>query len=52
MSHCTKFILGDPGAVSWVGKKGAMKVFKLGWKSPWVLTPARPFPNGQANAGS
>ena len=46
MSHCII------GAVSRVGRKGVMKVFKLGRKSPWVLTPARPFPNGQANVGS
>ena len=52
MPHCTKLILRDPGAVSRVGRKGPMKVFKLGRKSSWVLTPTRPFPNGQANAGS
>ena len=34
------------------GRKGATKVFKYGWKSPWVLTLTGPFPNGQANAGS
>ena len=34
MSHCII------GAVSRVGRKGVMKVFKLGRKSPWVLTPA------------
>ena len=47
-----KRILGDPGAVSWVGRKGTTKVFKHRWKSPWVLTLTGPFPNGQANAGS
>ena len=31
-------ILGDPGAVSRVGKKGAKKVFKHAQKSPWVPT--------------
>ena len=31
-------ILGDPGAVSRVGKKGAKKVFKHGQKSLWVPT--------------
>ena len=48
----TCIILGDPGAVSWAGRKGATKVFKYGRKSPWVLTFTGPFPNGQANAGS
>ena len=33
-------------------EKGATKVFKHRWKSPWVPTLTRPFPNGQANAGS
>ena len=28
-------ILGDPGAASRVGSKGATKVLKYGWKSPW-----------------
>ena len=45
-------ILGDPGAVSRAGRKGATKVFKHGWNSPWVPTPTGPFPNSQANAGS
>ena len=31
-------ILGNPGAVSQAGLKGATKVFKHGWKSPWVPT--------------
>ena len=30
------------------GEKGATKVFKHGWKSPWVPTLTGPFPNGQA----
>ena len=30
----TCIILGDPGAVSWAGRKGATKVFKYGRKSP------------------
>ena len=36
-------IPGDPGAVSWVGRKGATKVFNHGWKSPRLgnrLSPA------------
>ena len=45
-------ILGDPGAVSRAGRKGATKVFKHGRKSPWVPTLTGPSPNGQANAGS
>ena len=45
-------ILGDPGAVSRAGIKVATKVFKHGWKSPWVPTLTGPFPKGQANAGS
>ena len=45
-------ILGDPGAVSRVGRKGATKVFKHRRKSPWVPTLTGPFPNGQAIAGS
>ena len=31
-------ILGDPGGVSRVGRKGGTKVFRYGQKSPWVLT--------------
>ena len=45
-------ILGDPGAVSRAGRKGATKVFKHRRKSPWVPTLTGPFPNGQVNAGS
>ena len=45
-------ILGDPGAVSRAGRKGATKVFKYRRKSPWVPTLTGPFPNGQENAGS
>ena len=37
-------ILGDPGAVSRVGRKGAKTVFKYKRKSPWVLTLTEPFP--------
>ena len=44
-------ILGDTGAVSRAGRKGATKVFKYKRKSPWVPTLTGPFPNGQANAG-
>ena len=46
------YILGDPGAVSRAGRKGATKVFKHRRKSPWVPTLTGPFPKGQANAGS
>ena len=45
-------ILGDPGAVSRVGRKGETKVFKYGWKSPWVPTLIKLFPKIQAEAGS
>ena len=45
-------ILGDPGAVSRARRKVTRKVFKHGWKSPWVPTLTRPFPKGQANASS
>ena len=41
-------ILGDPGAVSQAGRKGATKVFKHRRKSPWVPTLTGPFPSGQA----
>ena len=44
-------ILGDPGAVSRAGRKGATKVFKCGRKNTWVPTLTGPFPNGQVNAG-
>ena len=45
-------ILGDPGAVSRVRRKGGTKVFKYGWKSPWVPTLIKLFPKIQADAGS
>ena len=45
-------ILGDPGAVSPVGKKGGTKVFKKGRKSPWVPTLTELFPKIRADAGS
>ena len=45
-------ILGDPGAVSRVGKKGVTKVFKYGQKSPWVPTLTELFPKIQVEAGS
>ena len=45
-------ILGDPGAVIRVGRKGATKVFKYERKSPWVPTLTGPFPKLQADAGS
>ena len=59
--HCEKkilmlsssvVILGDPGAVSRVGRKSVMKVFKYGRNSPWVPTLTKLFPKIQANAGS
>ena len=51
-SKTSRLILGDPGAVSRAGRKGATKVFKYKRKSPWVPSLTGPFPNGQANAGS
>ena len=45
-------ILGDPGAVSRVGRKGATKVLKHRRKSPWVPTLTGPFPNSPVDAGS
>ena len=47
----TYAILGDPGAVIRVGRKGGTKVFKYGRKSPWVPTLTGPFPKIQADAG-
>ena len=47
-----RVILGDPGAVSRAGRKGATKVFKHRRKSPLVPTLTGPFPKGQANAAS
>ena len=45
-------ILGDPGALSRVGRKGEKKVFKYGQKSPWVPTLTDLFPKIQADAAS
>ena len=45
-------ILEDPGAVSPVWRKGGTKVFKYGWKSPWVPTLTKLFPKIQADTGS
>ena len=45
-------ILGDPGAVIRVGRKGATNVFKYARKSPWVPTLTELFPKIQADAGS
>ena len=45
-------ILGDPGAVSRVGRKGGTKVSKYGRKSPWVPTLTELFPKIQADAAS
>ena len=50
--HQFMIIVGDPGAVSRAGRKGATKVFKHRRKSPWVPTLTGPFPNGQAITGS
>ena len=50
-----KRILGDPGAVSRVGRKGGTNVFCVffyGWKSPWVPILTELFPKIQADAGS
>ena len=47
-----KTILGDPWAVSRVGRKGGTNVFKYGRKSPWVPTLTELFPKIQADAGS
>ena len=41
-------ILGDPGAVSRVGRKGGTKVFKYGRRPTLIEL----FPNIQADAGS
>ena len=45
-------ILGDPVAVSRVGRKGGSKVFMYGRKSPWVPTLTELFPKLRADAGS
>ena len=50
--HRPTIILGYPGAVSRVERKGRTKVFKYGRKSPWVPTLTGPFPKMQADAGS
>ena len=50
--YCIGYILGDPGVVSWVGRKGGTKVFKYGQKRPWVPTLTELFPKIQADAGS
>ena len=46
------FILGYPGAVNRVGRKGGTKVFKYGRKRPWVPTLTELFPKIQADASS
>ena len=46
------FILGDPGAVSQVGRKAGTKVFKYGPKSPWIPTLTELFPKVQVDASS
>ena len=45
-------ILGNPGAVSRVQRKGGTKVFKYGQKCPWVPTLTELFPKIQADPGS
>ena len=45
-------ILGDPGAVRRVERKGGTKVFKYGQMSPWVPTLTELFPKVRADAGS
>ena len=45
-------ILGDPGEVSRVGRKGGTNVFKYGRKSPWVPSLTELFPKIQADTGS
>ena len=51
-SFWNMLILGDPGVVSQVGRKGGTKVFKYGQKSPWVPTLPELFPKIQPDAGS
>ena len=48
----SRLILGDPGEVSRVGRKGGTNVFKYGRKSPWVPTLTKLFPKIQVDAGS
>ena len=50
--YCFSLILGDPGAVSRVGRKGEKKVWKYGQKSPWAPTLTELFPKIQADAAS
>ena len=50
--NLVRSILGDPGAVIRVGRKGATNVFKYARKSPWVPTLTELFPKIQADAGS
>ena len=53
MTRYTRYgILGDPGVVSRVARKGGTKVFKYGQESPWVPTLTELFPKIQADAGS
>ena len=37
LTNYCMLVLGDLGAFSGAGRKGATKVFNHGWKSPWVL---------------
>ena len=52
LKYPTVTILGDPGTVIQVGRKGGTKVLKYGQKSPWVPTLTELFPKIQADAGS
>ena len=52
LDSSTASILGDPGAVSGVGRKGGTNVFKYGRKSLWVPTLPELFPKIQADVGS
>ena len=52
LDSLTASILGDPGAVSRVGRKGGTNVFKYGRKSLWVPTLTELFPKIQADVSS
>ena len=52
LDSSTASILGDPGAVSGVGRKGGTNAFKYGRKSLWVPTLTELFPKIQADVGS
>ena len=52
LDSSTASILGDPGAVSGVGRKGGTNIFKYGRKSLWVPSLTELFPKIQADVGS